>query len=128
MGSRDLPRFDTDNLARIVESMPIDAIDALDFGAIRLDRSGTVTFYSKTEAEQSGRGPRPTVGLKFFTDVAPCMNNPAFRGRIEAAIAAGTLDIEFNHVGDFADRDRELCVRAQSASDGGVWIFHQRVE
>lgn len=55
------------------------------------------------------------------------MDNPRFKGRIDEAVAAGTLDAEFTHVGDFGDRDRELFVRAQSASDGGVWLFMKRV-
>jgi photoactive yellow protein len=128
MGTPGLPDFESPDLAHVVECMPLEAVDRLPFGVIRLDKDGIVTFYSKREAELSGRGGIPTVGLKFFSEVAPCMDNPGFRGRIEAARAAGTLDIEFNHLGDFADRSRELCVRAQSASDGGVWLFHQRVE
>ena len=39
------------------------------------------------------------------------MGKPNFRGRIERALAAGSLDLEFTHVGDFSDRDRELTVR-----------------
>jgi len=34
--------------------------------------------------------------------------------------------LEFSHVGDFEDRDRELTVRIQSASTGGYWIFMRR--
>jgi hypothetical protein len=54
------------------------------------------------------------------------MANECFRGRIEAARVRGTLDIAFSWIGDFADRGREMRVRIQSASDGGVWIFMQR--
>ena len=102
-------------------------IDQLPFGAIKLDRSVAVVFISQRERELSGRGDRPSIGLAFFTDIAPCMDNPQFKGRIDAALAAGTLDAEFTHVGDFADRDRELSVRAQSAADGGVWLFLRRL-
>lgn len=54
------------------------------------------------------------------------MNNGLFKGRIDKAMKSGTLDIEFTFVGDFSDRNRELHVRVQSATDGGVWIFHHR--
>jgi hypothetical protein len=54
------------------------------------------------------------------------MDNPDFRGRIERARVSGVLDLEFSHVGDFEDRDRELTVRIQSASTGGYWIFMRR--
>lgn len=118
--------FDAPDLVVMVESMPIDAINRLPYGAVRLNRDGLVIFYSAKEAELSGRYNLPTVGLNFFGDVAPCMNNAGFRGRIEAAIASGTLDIEFTHVGDYDDRNRELRVRALSSTDGGVWLFHKR--
>ena len=121
------PPFDTPKLAQAVELLPTEVIDRLPFGAIKLDRSGAVMYISQRERELSGRGDRPYIGLAFFTDIAPCMDNPRFKGRIDAAVAAGTLDAEFTHVGDFADRDRELSVRAQSAADGGIWLFLRRV-
>ena len=107
------PSFDTPKLAQAVEQLAPDAIDRLPFGAIKLDRSGAVMLISQRERELSGRGDRPSLGLDFFTDIAPCMDNPHFKGRIDAALAAGLLDAEFSHVGDFADRDRELSVRAE---------------
>ena len=39
---------------------------------------------------------------------------------------SGTLDLEFSHIGDFEDRERELTVRVQSAFDGGYWVFMRR--
>ena len=119
-------QFDSRDLARQVEALGESEIDALPFGAIRLDDKGAVTFFSKAERELSGYGARPTVGKIFFTDIAPCMSDEKFRGRIEAARERGTLDIAFSWVGDFADRQREMRVRIQSASDGGVWIFMRR--
>lgn len=126
--SISLPEFDTPDLARAVERMPPDTIDALPYGTIHLDPNGIVTLYSRREAELSGFDPSRAIGMAFFKDVAPCMNNPALSGRIQAAMAAGTLDAEFSHVGDFSDPDRELCIRAQSAADGGVWLFLKRFE
>ena len=45
------------------------AIDALPFGVIRLDREGLVKLYSTPEAEQSGFTHRPALGLDFFEQV-----------------------------------------------------------
>ena len=118
--------FETPDLAKQLETIDTQTIDALPFGAIRLDDKGVVTFFSKAEREASGYGDRPTIGKIFFTDIAPCMAQEGFRGRLEAARARGTLDLKFSWIGDFADRRRELRVRVQSASDGGVWIFIQR--
>lgn len=119
--------FDEPQLARAVEQLSAAAIDALPYGAIRLDRAGQIVFYSAAEARLSGYGSRPALGRHFFTEVAPCLAHPGFRGRIEKAQAAGTLDIEFGYVGDFDDASKDVCFRIQSASDGGIWIFTQRL-
>jgi photoactive yellow protein len=118
--------IDMAGLAKAVEQLPKEAVDALPFGAIRLDDAGLVTFYSAAEAKFSGYGSRPALGKAFFVEMAPCMDTPAFKGRIERGKAAGKYDLEFGWIGDFSDRSRELRVRIQPASDGGCWIFIQR--
>ncbi len=121
-----LPEFETERLADAIEALTPADLDRLPFGVIGLDAEGTVRVYNRTEAQQSGRKARPTQGRQFFVDIAPCMNNPSFKGRIDRALAAGTLDIAFSFVGDFSDRDRALTVRVQAATDGGSWMFIQR--
>jgi photoactive yellow protein len=121
-----LPEFDTPNLATQIEALTQAEIDLLPFGVIGLDTQGVVQTFNKAEASLSGYGSRPTHGKTFFTDIAPCMNNGYFKGRIEKARAAGKLDISFSFTGDFNDVDRELTVRVQSAKDGGIWIFIRR--
>ncbi|RST29866.1 PAS domain-containing protein [Sphingomonas ginkgonis] len=120
------PDFDDPDLAKKVEQLGTDVIDELPFGVIRLDDEGVVQLFSRSEAKLSGYGSRPALGRRFFLDVAPCMNNDRFVGRIEAARKRGDLDIEFGFVGDFSDRDRELRVRVQPAAAGGYWLFMQR--
>jgi photoactive yellow protein len=126
MNDTSLITFDMAGLADAVDRMPTDAVDALPFGTIRLDPNGIVIFFSAAEAKLSGYGSRPALGKLFFVDVAPCMDDPAFRGRIERAKAAGKYDLEFGWIGDFSDLSRELQVRVQPASDGGCWIFIRR--
>ena len=126
MDSARLPRFDEPALASAVEKLSTEALDSLPFGAIRLDKQGVVQAYNATERRLSGSGSRPRVGLSFFVNVAPCMDNPAFRGRIDRAIAAGSLDMRFAWTGDFSDASRSFQVRAQSGAGGGFWIFIQR--
>ena len=101
--------------------------DALDYGVVKLDRTGVVSYYSKTEARQSGFR-KPAIGKDFFLEVAPCMNKPEFKGRLVEAWRKGKVDIEIGWVGDFSDADRELRIRVASASDGGVWILLNRDE
>jgi photoactive yellow protein len=119
------PDFDEPRLAEAVEKLTPEAANALPFGAVRLDPAGKVIFFSESERDLSGYHTQP-IGLSFFTDIAPCMNNPAFLGRIERSLAAGSLDIAFSHVGDFDDGAKELDVRVQSATGGGFWIFLRR--
>ena len=121
-----LPDFDHDDLAAAIERLPVEALDALSFGAVRLNADGEVVVFNGAEKRLSGYGNRPALGRLFFTQIAPCMDVPGFRGRIERALAAGDADIEFGWVGDFSDAGRELRVRVQSASSGGCWIFMQR--
>jgi photoactive yellow protein len=120
-----IPDYDEPLLAKAVERLSPEQVHALPFGAIRLDTEGTVTFYSDAERRLSGY-PKAVVGHKFFTEIAPCMNNAAFLGRIERALETGRLDIRFGYIGDFPSPDIEVEVRVQSATSSGCWIFIRR--
>ena len=115
------------HLVEMVEQLPENELDGLPFGVIRLDAEGRVMYLSRTEARQSGLGDRLVTGLRFFTELAPCMWTPAFQRQFDEAAAAGTLDLAFEQVGDFDDPARLLRVRARSATGGGLWLFVERV-
>lgn len=114
--------FEDDDLGPRLDAMGEEARHALPFGVIGLDAAGRVRFYSATEARQSGSAPRNYVGLHFFESVAPCMDTPELRGRIERARAQGRLDLEVGHTGDFSDPTRFFRIRAVAAADGGLWL------
>ncbi|WP_241671151.1 hypothetical protein [Dankookia rubra] len=114
-----LPRFDTPQLARAIAALPEAMPDRPPYGAIRVDQAGIVQADSGAERRLSGSGQQPRLGLDFLAGVAPCMDHPRFRGRLEAALAGGWLDLEFGWTGDFADAARS--VRVRSASGGGCW-------
>jgi photoactive yellow protein len=118
--------FEQPDLAQAMEMMSPEQIDDLPFGVIRVDADGRVVLLSRTEADLSGFGKRPAIGKIFFSDIAPCMGVDEFQGRIQRARAHGHLDLAFGWVGDFSDRHRQLKVRVQSASDGGIWVFINR--
>ena len=103
-----LPDFETKNLAEAIEALTAEKIDQLPFGVIGIDPEGIVRVFSKTEASQSGYGSRLALGTFFFIDVAPCMNNNHFKGRIDKARAAGTLNISFTFIGDFEDLEPRI--------------------
>jgi photoactive yellow protein len=117
--------FDSPNLATTVEQLSQHDLDRLPFGVILLDREGIVLFYSETEGRLSGYAPRSPLGQNFF-EVSRCMGSDAFHGRIVRAMEAGKVDLEIGWSGDFADPNRDLRIRVQSARSGGIWIFIDR--
>ena len=125
MAPTGLPDFDEPRLAEAVERLPPEALDTLPFGAIRLDAEGVVRLFSLAERRLSGYR-EEALGRLFFAEIAPCMDIGSVRGRIEGALANGRLDLAFDHIGDFDDPTKELCVRVQSATGGGCWIFVRR--
>ena len=118
--------FDDPDVVRTLEVLSRGEIDALPFGVIGLSATGEVRVYSRSEAQQSGFGTRRALGLPFFSAIAPCMDQPHFRGRIEQAARQGTVDLEIGHTGDFEDPARFIRVRVCSASDGGLWLLTMR--
>ena len=118
--------FDAEDLVARVTRLDAQALDSLPFGVVRLDQDGRVTFFSQTEASQSGFADRPALSRTFFTEIAPCRGTPELLRRIERARVEGTLDILFEHVGDFEDATRPLRVRLKSATAGGLWVFIER--
>jgi photoactive yellow protein len=123
MAAASLESIDDDSLPARIEQLSARELDTLPFGVVRLDAEGLVTFYSRTEAEQSGYGDRRAIGRHFFTQLAPCLSTPERLRRIDDARRAGTLDITFEQIGDFDDAERELHVRVLSAPSGGVWVL-----
>lgn len=116
--------FDAHDLVKQIEQLSQYELDGLPFGVIRLNREGTILFYSKTEADQSGYGKIP-IGQNLF-EISPCMGSDDFRGRIKRASENGPINFEFGWVGDFADPKRELRLRVQSSKDNSIWIFIER--
>ncbi len=116
--------FDAADLAGDIEQLSQYDLDQLPFGVILLDAEGTVLFYSETEQRQSGYGSRP-LGKNLF-ELSPCFSDCDFRGRIVRAQEAGRVDLEFGWPRDYADPQRELRIRVQSARGGGLWLFIQR--
>ena len=116
--------FDAPDLAARAERASLFELDHLPFGVIRLDRDGTVQFYSATEARLSGYGEIP-LGQNLFA-ISTCLGGEDFRGRIERAAAEGPVDLEIGWPGDYGDPRRELRIRVQSSRNGGWWLFIER--
>lgn len=65
---------DSDLLAWLLRA-DSKAMDSLEFGVIGLDRRLVCTDYNRCEEQCAGLSRARVIGLPFFEQVAPCMNN-----------------------------------------------------
>jgi photoactive yellow protein len=99
-------------------------LDALPFGAIRLDREGRILSYNMTESKLTGRDPKRVIGRNFFTDVAPCTNVQGFAGRFREGIAKGEMHVIFPYRFDFKMAPRDVSVTLfYSKKSDSAWVF-----
>ena len=118
--------LDRPDLAQAIEQLSEEEINTLPFGVVRLDAAGAVVFYSAYERWQTGLRTE-AISRSFFAEIAPCLDTPRFRGRIEQALAQGRLDIAFDYTADLPSgaQDVDQHMRIVSASAGGCWIAHR---
>jgi photoactive yellow protein len=120
--------FDAPDLGRQADGMTQSQLDRLSFGALLLDADGRVVAYNAVEEQIAGVDYRKYVSYNFFTQLAPCMDNPYFRGRFEQGIAEGNLDMDFHYDSDTDPRAQNVRVRMQnSARPGLYWVFIKRL-
>jgi len=86
--------FDTADASTLLD-MDQTELDALPFGVIQMDRSGTVLHYNSTESRYSGLSRERVLGRHFFRDVAPCSNNHRVAGRYALAALDETIEYTF---------------------------------
>jgi photoactive yellow protein len=78
-------------------------IDALPFGLISVDRTGTILQYNSYESRLARLSKERVIGRNFFSDVAPCTAVREFQGRFERfAAEAGDGAESFDFVFPFA--------------------------
>ena len=111
---------DLENIDRMSETQ----LDALPFGAIRLDRDGNILSYNMTESKLTGRDPKRVIGRNFFQDVAPCTNVQAFAGRFREGVAKKEMHTIFPYRFDFEMAPRDVTVTLFYAKQTDTaWVF-----
>jgi photoactive yellow protein len=99
-------------------------LDQLPFGAIRLDREGTILSFNQAESDLSGRKKENVLGKNFFTDVAPCTNVQEFAGKFREGVQAGKLHTMFPYVFDYKMDPRKVWVTLfYSNETDTAWVF-----
>lgn len=107
-----------------VEKLGEKELDALPFGAIRLDREGNILSFNDYEAKLTGRDPKVVVGKNFFTDVAPCTNVQDFAGRFRDGVRDENLHAVFPYKFDFRMAPRDVTVTLfYSREAKSAWVF-----
>jgi len=107
-----------------VGAMGEEKLNALPFGAIRLDKDGTILSFNQYEAKLTGRDPNKVIGKNFFTQVAPCTNVKEFAGRYREGVAAGELHAVFPYKFDFKMAPRDVTVTLfYSRNTQQGWVF-----
>lgn len=128
MSDMDLVGFSKTDIDNVLNRMAEKDIDKLAFGAIELDRNGTVLKYNAAEGAITGRNPAAVIGKNFFRDVAPCTSKPAFKGVFDAGVRNNDLNTMFEYVFDYQMKPTKVKVHMKKALSGGnFWIFVKRV-
>jgi photoactive yellow protein len=107
-----------------IDRMNESELDALPFGAIRLDKDGRILSYNATESKLTGRDPKRVIGRNFFRDVAPCTNVQGFAGRFREGVAKGDMHVIFPYRFDFEMAPRDVTVTLfYSRQTETAWVF-----
>ena len=107
-----------------IDEMTESELDALPFGAIRLDAEGKVMAYNARESELTGRKKEKVIGRNFFTQVAPCTNVQTFAGRFREGVAKKEMHVIFPYRFDFEMAPRDVTVTLfWSQQTGSAWVF-----
>ena len=128
MSDLELVGFNKTDIDNVLNRMAEKDIDKLAFGAIELDRNGTVIKYNAAEGAITGRNPTAVIGKNFFRDVAPCTSKPAFKGVFDAGVRDDNLNTMFEYVFDYQMKPTKVKVHMKKALSGGsFWIFVKRI-
>ena len=121
--------FGRDDLDNVMTKLSSAQIDGLAFGAIQLDRKGTVLTYNMTESAITGRRPEDVLGRNFFDEIAPCCNKAGFRGVFDAGVARGDLSATFDYTFDYRMNPTQVRVQMKKALVGDTyWVFVKRID
>lgn len=124
----DIVRFGQEDIDNALQKMSDDDLDGLAFGAIKLDGKGTILQYNAAEGAITGRDPGAVVGKNFFTEVAPCTNQPDFQGRFQKGVESGELNDLFEYTFDYKMAPTKVKVHMKKAiTDDSYWVFVKRL-
>nr|WP_298415353.1 photoactive yellow protein [uncultured Halomonas sp.] len=124
----EIVSFGSDNIENSLAKMSDQQLNDVAFGAIELDKNGTILKYNAAEGDITGRNPSEVIGKNFFRDVAPCTNRPEFKGRFDEGVKNDSLNTLFEYTFDYNMKPTKVKVHMKKALSGGsYWVFVKRL-
>jgi photoactive yellow protein len=128
-GGPAMPSSDLAALYKQIHTLSLNELDALPYGAIQLNKEGTIVKYNKFESTMAGVAKESAIGKNFFREVAPCTDVKAFHGRFKEGIARKKLHEKFRYHFPFKDKPRNVLITLfYHAESDHVWVFVQPLE
>ncbi|MEL6264288.1 MAG: photoactive yellow protein [Pseudomonadota bacterium] len=119
--------FGSSDIDNILQREP-ERAESLPFGAILLDRRGSILKYNAAEAYIAKRDPSEVAGKNFFNDIAPCAKGKRFHGEFMKFRRSGSVDTMFDYEFDYKMERVGVKIHLKSQPDGqSCWIFVKRV-
>ena len=120
--------FGAADIENDLSKMSDDQLNDLAFGAIQLDKEGTILQYNAAEGDITGRNPDEVKGMNFFKEVAPCTNHKGFRDKFDEGVAKGDLNTIFEWTFDYNMQPTKVQVHMKKAAlPGKYWVFVKRL-
>ena len=124
----EIVKFGQEDIANTLSKMSDKDLDGLAFGAIQLDKNGTILQYNAAEGDITGRDPEEVKGKNFFREVAPCTNTDEFYGKFRKGVESGDLNTLFEYTFDYNMMPTKVKVHMKKALSGdGYWVFVKRL-
>ncbi|MCA3004627.1 MAG: photoactive yellow protein [Phycisphaerales bacterium] len=121
-------KFSDKDLDNAMSKMNAAQLDKLAFGAVQLDKNGTILQYNAADGAIVGRDPKSVIGKNFFNDVAPCTKSPAFYGKFIEGTRSGILNTQFEYLFNYNMKPTQVKVHMKkSLTDDTYWVFVKRI-
>jgi photoactive yellow protein len=118
--------FGSQDVDNILSREPQRA-EYLPFGAVLLDRQGTIVKYNKAESVIANRNPAEVIGKNFFNEIAPCAKGKRFHGEFLKFHQTGQINVMFDYRFSYKGADVGVRIHLKSQPDGQYcWLFVKR--
>ncbi|ETX15876.1 phosphonate transporter [Roseivivax halodurans JCM 10272] len=118
--------FGSQDVDNILSREPQRA-EYLPFGAVLLDRHGTIVKYNKAERMIANRNPADVIGKNFFNEIAPCAKGKRFHGEFLKFHQSGQINVMFDYKFAYKGANVGVKIHLKSQPDGQhCWLFVKR--